>query len=144
MKRVTHKFTGDGGERDVIRLVKCPNCSKPLTLLPVSYPLCDVQCTACHFRSQIKTSRSKPKDTVRGAGWDIMYRVLKAGYLVPPLIVNFVWDENGMKRQEIRFYPFIRKMELHPYTAKISRRSQLYKMFDYHLKNAQFYVLHSR
>jgi len=144
MPGATHKTTGDEGERDVIKLVQCPNCSKALMLLPTSYPLCDIQCTACQFRSQIKTSHSKPKDIIRGAGWDIMSKVLKAGYLAPPLIVNFVWEEGDAAKQEIRFYPFIRKMELKPYTAKITRENRQYKMFDYVLKRSKYYVLFSK
>jgi len=144
MSNATHKTTGDAGEKDVIKLVQCPNCSKALMLLPTSYPLCDVQCTACQFRSQIKTSKSKPKDIVRGAGWEIMSKVLKAGYLAPPLMVNFAWEEDEIEKQEIRFYPFIRKTELRPYTAKIARENRRYKMFDYVLKKAEYYVLYKK
>ena len=31
---------------------------------------------------------------------------MKAGYLAPPLIVNFKWAKNEKPQQEIRFYPF--------------------------------------
>ena len=73
-----------------------------------------------------------------------MSKVLKAGYLAPPLIVNFVWEEDGAEKQEIRFYPFIRKTELRPYTAKITRENRQYKMFDYVLKKAEYYVLYKK
>src|ERR1700752_1253001 len=105
---VTNKISGDKGEREVIKLIKCPNCERKLMLLPKSYPLYDVQCTGCFFRAQVKTtSGSKPSDHIRGAGWDIIYKVLKAGALVPPLITNNKWKEKGKQRQEIRFYPFV-------------------------------------
>ncbi len=81
-----NKQFGDEGERDVVDKIPCPNCSKELMLLPPNYPMCDVQCTGCNFRAQIKTNRSKPKKEIFGAGWDVTEKVLKSGYIMPPLI----------------------------------------------------------
>jgi len=36
-----------------------------------------------------------------------MEKVLKSGFLVPPLITNFKWAVGGVEMQEIRFYPFV-------------------------------------
>ncbi len=132
---------GDDGEIEVMELVKCPNCNKDLMLLPNGYPLYDIQCKACNFRAQIKTNNIKPHDIIRGAGWDIMEKVLKSGFLVPPLIVNFKWKEKDQERQEIRFYPFVRKKNLKKYIANIKSRERLYKMFNYDLKDLVFYTL---
>jgi len=118
---------GDKGELDVIKKVACPNCRRKLMLLPKNYPLVDVQCTGCHFRAQIKTQRTKPKDIVFGAGWDIIEKTTKAGYPVPPLIVNFVWGNH----QEIRFYPFIPKDNLKKRVLSSTARRANYKMFNY-------------
>jgi DNA-directed RNA polymerase subunit RPC12/RpoP len=104
-----NKQFGDAGEKQVVDLVPCPNCGKELMVLPPNYPLFDVQCSGCSFRAQIKTVNSEPKDTIRGAGWDIIDKVLKSGYITPPLIVNFVWTKREVKYQEIRFYPFVPK-----------------------------------
>ena len=76
-------------------------------VLPKNYPLYDIQCTACNFRAQVKTNHSRPKSIIFGAGWDIMEKVLKSGFLVPPLITNFKWAVGGVEMQEIRFYPFV-------------------------------------
>jgi len=141
MKEVNNKVLGDEGEIEVTKLVKCPNCTKTLMLLPNGYPLYDIQCTACNFRAQIKTNNTKPHEIIRGAGWDIMEKVLKSGFLVPPLIVNFKWDEKNIEKQEIRFYPFIKKKNLKKYTANIKSRGRLYKMFNYDLKGLVFFVL---
>ncbi len=141
MKTVNNKILGDDGEIEVVNLVKCPNCNKDLMLLPNGYPLYDIQCTACNFRAQIKTNNTKPHDIIRGAGWDIMEKVLKSGFLVPPLIVNFKWSENKQEKQEIRFYPFIRKKNLKKYVANIKSRNRLYRMFNYDLKDLVFFVL---
>ena len=84
---------GKKGEQEVVDLVLCPNCKKKLMLLPPNYPLCDIQCTGCQFRAQIKTANHKPSSVIRGAGWDIMEKVLKAGILPPLLILNFKWKE---------------------------------------------------
>ena len=62
--------SGDQGEREVVDLVPCPNCAKPLMQLPKNYPLYDLQCTGCSFRAQVKTVISRPKDEILGAGWD--------------------------------------------------------------------------
>lgn len=92
-----NKVSGDEGEKEVVKLVPCPNCKKSLMLLPQSYPLFDVQCTGCSFRAQVKTNNSKPKNTIFGAGWEIIDKVTKSGYLVPPLIANFKWKEGVEK-----------------------------------------------
>lgn len=122
---------GDAGELEVVAKVACPNCGKRLMALPKNYPLYDVQCTACSFRAQVKTASSPPRDTVFGAGWEIMSKVLKSGFLVPPTIVNFKWAEKGAGRQEIRFYPFVPRENLRNYRLSPTARRANYKMFSY-------------
>lgn len=126
-----NKIAGDLGELEVVRLVPCPNCGKSLMLLPASYPLYDVQCTGCSFRAQVKTNASKPKATIFGAGWQIMDKVTKSGYLIPPLFANFKWTEKGIERQEIRFYPFVPKKNLFKYKLSKTARRANYEMFRY-------------
>ena len=126
-----NKLTGDTGELEVVALVPCPNCGKKLTGLPPSYPLYDVQCTGCSFRAQVKTSTNKPAATIRGAGWQIMNKVLKAGYITPPLFINFKWLEKRSQRQEIRFYPFVPKKNLSNYRLSSTARRANYEMFNY-------------
>jgi len=43
---MNNKETGDAGEKEIVRLVPCPNCKKKLMMLPANYPLVDIQCTA--------------------------------------------------------------------------------------------------
>ena len=100
-------------------------------VLPPSYPLFDLQCSGCSFRVQVKTNRSKPKDEIFGAGWQIMDKVLKSGYLVPALIANFIWKEKGIDKQEIRFYPFIPKKNLKKRKLSETSRRPNYEMFNY-------------
>lgn len=126
-----NKQNGDRGELDVCELVPCPNCGKKLMILPPNYPLYDVQCTGCSFRAQVKTNASKPKPVIFGAGWDIMEKVLKSGFMTPPLFVNFNWQEKGEAKQEIRFYPFIPKANLRKYQLSPEARRANYKMFNY-------------
>jgi len=126
-----NKINGDKGELEVVKLVPCPNCEKELMLLPPSFPLYDVQCTGCSFRAQIKTNASKPKAVVFGAGWDIMEKVLKSGFITPPIFLNFKWQEKGVDKQEIRFYPFIPKNTLRKYTLSETARRANYRMFNY-------------
>ncbi len=128
---MSNKESGDIGEQEVVQLVPCPNCGKPLMLLPPNYPQVDVQCTSCIFRAQVKTNNSKPKATIFGAGWDIIDKTLKSGYLMPPLIANFKWQENGERHQEIRFYPFIPRSHLKPRQLPSTARRANYKMFNY-------------
>ena len=129
---MNNKQSGDAGEKDVIEKVLCPNCHKKLMLLPPSYPLCDVQCTACHFRAQVKTStEGKPKNKIRGAGWDIIDKVTKSGYLIPPLIANFKWVEKRAPKQEIRFYPFLTRNNLGKRQLPANAQRANYWMYDY-------------
>lgn len=141
---MNHKLTGDVGEKEVIEKIKCPNCGKKLVLLPQGFPMYDVQCSRCMFRAQVKTSNTPPRNTVRGAGWDIYEKVLKAGYLSPPLIVNFKWECEGGVCQEIRFYPFIAKGNISKHQLSPKAKRANYRMFNYiRLNQAKYYMLYS-
>ena len=126
-----NKKAGDAGELEVMELVPCPNCGKKLMLLPPSFPLYDVQCTGCSFRAQIKTNNHAPSGTIFGAGWQIMDKVLKSGFITPPLIVNFKWKNKTGTLQEIRFYPFVPKKNLLKYKLSEKARRANYWMFNY-------------
>lgn len=126
-----NKDSGDKGEKEVVDLVPCPNCNKSLMVLPKNYPLYDVQCVGCSFRAQVKTNNSSPKRIIFGAGWDIVSKVMKSGYMVPPLITNFKWKDKEGIHQEIRFYPFIPKMNLKMRQLSPTARRANYKMFNY-------------
>jgi DNA-directed RNA polymerase subunit RPC12/RpoP len=127
----SNKQLGDLGEREVIDLVACPNCGKKLMTLPANYPLYDIQCTGCSFRAQVKTNKSKPKKEIFGAGWEIMDKVLKSGFLTPALITNFKWKDKTNIKREIRFYPFVPKSNLKKRLAKIKRNNRKHWMFNY-------------
>ncbi|MDD2785678.1 MAG: DpnI domain-containing protein [Patescibacteria group bacterium] len=127
----SNKNLGDQGENEVIALVPCPNCKKKLMVLPPNYPLYDVQCTGCSFRAQIKTNQCKPKAVIFGAGWEIMDKVLKSGFMIPHLIANFRWMEKGKMKQEILFYPFIPKENLQKRQLSEKARRANYWMFNY-------------
>lgn len=128
---LNYKQSGDFGEQEVIELVVCPNCSKKLMLLPTGYPLFDLQCTGCNFRAQVKTNMSKPKDEILGATWEVMNKVTKSGYFVPPLIINFKWLEDDKPKQEIRLYPFVPKKNLKKYLIKFKSGRKDLLMFNY-------------
>jgi len=140
-----NKQHGDEGESEVVNLIPCPNCKKKLIVLPKNYPLYDVQCTGCSFRAQVKTNLTKPKAVVFGAGWDLMEKVLKSGYLTPPLFLNFKWEEKGIKKQEIRFYPFVPRVNLKKYILSPTARRANYKMFNYvDMDKLPYFSLHLR
>ncbi len=135
------KEIGEAGEKEVVAKIACPNCKRKLMVLPKNYPLVDVMCTGCYFRAQIKTQHSKPKDVIFGAGWEIIDKISKAGYAIPPLIVNFVW----LNHQEIRFYPFIPKNNLRKRVLSSKARRANYKMFNYvGLTKLPYFVLYKR
>jgi len=127
----SNKTTGDFGEAEIVALIPCPNCEKKLMTLPKNYPLFDIQCTGCSFRAQVKTVNSKPKKEILGAGWQIVDKVMKSGYMVPSLIVNFKWNEKDVKKQQIRFYPFVPKINLKKYQLSEKARRAKYWMFRY-------------
>lgn len=138
-----NKTNGDVGEKEVVELVPCPNCGKKLMLLPTGYPLYDVQCTGCLFRAQVKTNNSKPKPVIFGAGWDIIEKVMKSGYMVPPLITNFKWKDKEGNHQEIRFYPFVPKINLKMHKLSDTARRANYKMFNYiGIDEIPYFILH--
>ncbi len=140
-----NKEVGTLGEKELTALAPCPNCSKKLMLLPVNYPLYDVQCVGCSFRAQVKTVNSKPKSVRFGAGWEIISKVLKSGFIIPPLFVNFKWQERGKKRQEIRFYPFIPKRTLQHYKLSAKAHRANYKMFVYsELDKLPYFLIYNK
>ena len=61
----------------------------------------------------------------------VIDKVLKAGFMIPPLIVNFKWKEKGKKHQKILFYPFIPKANLKKYKLSPKAKMANYKMFNY-------------
>jgi hypothetical protein len=133
------------GEKEVVNLITCPNCKKKLMLLPPNYPLYDVQCTGCLFRAQVKTVHGKPRGTLFGAGWEIMNKVLKSGYMIPSLLLNFKWRERGKQKQEIRFYPFIPRVNLYKYKLSPEARRANYKMFLYkNMDKVPYFVLYKK
>lgn len=140
-----NRVAGDAGEKEIVRLVPCPNCGKKLMKLPPNYPLYDVQCTGCSFRAQVKTNNSKPKDEIFGAGWEIMDKVLKSGYMIPPLIANFKWSNSGKTKHTILFYPFIPRTHLRKRQLSGLAKRANYKMFNYvKLSELPHLVLHDK
>ncbi len=127
----SNRESGDAGEQEVVDKVPCPNCGKKLMLLPSGYPLFDIQCAGCSFRAQVKTNQSKPKKEIFGAGWQIMEKVLKSGFITPPMIANFKWKDKTGRHQEIRFYPFVPKSNLKKYQLPSTARRANYWMFNY-------------
>lgn len=128
---MTRKGNGNNGEQEIIKLISCPNCGHKLMLLPTHTALTDVQCTKCMFRAQVKTLQHKPTDTVPGSGWDVVDKVLKAGFLPPPLLINFKWKEKGRARQAILFFPFVPKTHLKKYKLSATHPQAGYAMFNY-------------
>lgn len=142
---MSRKESGDEGEKEVIALIPCPNCQKPLITLPQSNPLFDVQCSACIFRAQVKTCSANPytSSVVLGAGWAIMEKVIKSGYFIPPVIINYKWQEKHNLRHEIRFYPFVLKQNLNPRKAIIDQGKRVYKMFDYNVLGLPYFTMYN-
>lgn len=124
-------INGNHGEKEILDLIACPNCKKKLMALPASYPLYDVLCSGCSFRAQVKTNQCKPKDEVFGAGWDVMDKVLKSGFMVPPLFMNFKWSEDNEDNQVIYFFPFVPKVNLKKYTLAATAQNAGSKRFNY-------------
>jgi len=142
-KTINNRHVGTAGEKEVVALVKCPNCNKDLMLLPPNYPLYDVQCTGCSFRAQVKTINSKPKNIFFGAGWEIVDKVLKSGFMMPSLFANFKWQENKITKHEVRFYPFIPKKNLKKYKLSSKAKRANYKMFHYReMNNLPFFKVY--
>jgi hypothetical protein len=131
MSPSARSIAGDSGEREVIKLVPCPNCGRELVGLPHNYPMYDVQCSGCSFRAQVKTCNTRPKDEIFGAGWEIMDKVLKAGFMVPPLLVNFRWTERRARRQRVTFYPFVPRTHIRKRVLSERARRAGYQVFNY-------------
>ena len=139
------KEAGDIGEKEVVKKVPCPNCGKRLMILPKNYPLYDVQCTGCSFRAQVKSNRSKPQDEIFGAGWGIIEKVLKSGFMIPPLIANFKWIEKNRQKQKIIFFPFIPKVNLKKRILPSTARRANYRMFNYiGMKKLPHFILYEK
>lgn len=102
--------------------------------LPVGFPLFDVQCTRCMFRAQVKTARcAPPKDQIFGAGWDVLEKTRKTGQLIPPLLVNYQWQDasTGQARHEIYFFPFLTSCNIRRRQRSLDGQRPGYKEFNY-------------
>ena len=146
MPRGKRKETGDIGEELVAKKAPCPSCGKALTLLPESYPLFDVQCSACLFRCQVKTTATEPKSTIRGAGWQILNAARRTGQQMPPMIYVANVGKAAKGDPVIRFYPFIPRSHLKPYQAFPDGHPRAgYKLFNYiRMNQLPSFVLDSR
>lgn len=60
-----------------------------------------------------------------------MEKVLKSGFMVPPLFTNYKYQNNGVAWQTIIFYPFIPKTNLKKRQLSETARRANYKMFNY-------------
>ena len=124
--KMKNKINGENGEDYVIQKIKCPNCNSALIKLPENNPLFDIQCCRCVFRAQIKSSNLPPSKNVRGAGYDIIDKINKGGFLIPMLIVYYKWNGN----HKILFYPFIKKENIKRNSHPLKNRPNYY-MFNY-------------
>lgn len=74
-----------------------------------------------------------------------MDKVLKSGFITPPLITNYKWAEKGTDHQEIRFYPFVPKKNLKLRTLSAEARRANYKMFNYtELDKLPYFTLYKK
>lgn len=70
-----------------------------------------------------------------------MNKVLKSGYMIPPTFVNFKWDNH----QEIRFYPFIPRLNIRSYQLSSKARRANYKMFHYiGMNNLPYFIVYKK
>ena len=116
------KANGNLAEKFVCKSIPCPSCKKHLIPLPTGFPLYDVQCSGCHFRAQVKHSQSKPAKSVTGGGWDILWKNLKSGHLVPPLFVYHSLKPKPL----VRFYPFLTSENVSRSKKPLPRRPDYY------------------
>lgn len=145
--RTKSQTNGDNSEKEVVNLIPCYFCGKELMRLPNNYPLADVQCTACIFRAQVKFSSKSPRNTIRGAGWDILDKVLKAGYMIPPTYFNHKWIDKKTKQehQEIRFYPALTRKNIKMGQLSPTAKRARYKMVNYiNLNHEPFKVVYKK
>ncbi|MCB1666037.1 MAG: hypothetical protein KDI28_09655, partial [Pseudomonadales bacterium] len=61
----------------------------------------------------------------------IMEKVLKSGFMIPPLFANFKYKNKGVECQTILFYPFIPKGNLKKRQLSATARRANYRMFNY-------------
>jgi len=74
-----------------------------------------------------------------------MDKVLKSGFITPPIFTNFKWKEVKKERQELRFYPFIPKKNLNKYKLSAVARRANYWMFNYiGLDKLPYFVLYKK
>lgn len=63
--------------------------------------------------------------------------------MMPPLIVNYSWTEQKVRKRKIIFFPFIPKTNLKKRTLRPTAQRANYKMFDYiGLRSLPHFVLY--
>ena len=102
-------------------------------------------CSILEESASSQIQERSPKKEIFGAGWQIMEKVLKSGFITPPLIANFKWKDKDGEHQEIRFYPFVPKRYLKKYKLPEHARRANYWMFNYiGLDGLTFFVLYNK
>ena len=51
--------------------------------------------------------------------------------MVPPMLANFKWKDKEGRHQEIRFYPFVPKINLKMHRLSEKAQRANYRMFNY-------------
>jgi hypothetical protein len=65
--------------------------------------------------------------------------------MVPPLFANFKRKEKNIEKQEVRFYPFVPKINLKKYQLSETARRANYKMFHYqNMDTLPYFVLYQK
>ena len=74
-----------------------------------------------------------------------MEKVLKSWFMIHPLFANFKWKEKEWEKQEIRFYPFIPKVNLKKYQLSETARRANYKMFHYQdMDSVPYFIVYKK
>ena len=65
--------------------------------------------------------------------------------MIPSLFANFKRKEKDIDKQEIRFYPFIPKVNLRKYQLSETARRANYKMFHYqNMDNVPHFIVYQK
>ncbi len=91
----------------ILNFVPCPNCKSRLEAKPVEHEWKNVFCTECAFACRFITVHHDPNISKFNILPKDLKTLLTEKTLLPPLIIDYKWNDGNMEWEKVFFFPFI-------------------------------------
>jgi hypothetical protein len=123
----------------VLNFVPCPNCKSRLEARPVEREWKNVFCTNCDFACRFVVALNDPNESKLNILPKDLEGLLSDKVSLPPLIIDYKWNDGEIDWEKVYFFPFIsfqflKEQQEHPISLLPDREISV--LFDiYNLPN---------